>query len=220
MIEQILLRGLPVEMGMNPAKIAVNQTVRATIFTLSDEKACKGCRKTPECNEETLRIDPHGQRVAVIKFEDYASQYGNTQNGFSERCDFLLYDPSESHGKIVFCDLTCSDDKWVEPNTGKYPEGKRAKARRQMLMSMEVLLRHEVLAVTILTFAQKVCLFGWREPTHPAKHMPPQRGRFMHNLLSFMATPSEMAQSISSEEHIMKHGFTFVQVKYPNVYEW
>jgi len=62
--------------------------------------------------------------------------------------------------KVRYC---CYSEAFVEPNTGKYPQGKRAKARQQMERSIDALINQHVTAVNLLTYHEKVCLFAWRE---------------------------------------------------------
>lgn len=223
---ELLQHSLPIELGVCPDGIKVDALQKTNPFTLSDSKACHDCHLQPQradrakCNEEVLSVNNNGKEFVVINFEEYACQFDYSPARFSERCDYLLLDGTESHHKIAFCDLTCSDQKWVEPNKGLYPQGKRAKARSQMIKSIEVLMHQNILEQYILTFAEKVCLFGWRDYCAPAMPISPERGSVRTNLQAFMTTPSSMARQTKSEQDILQHHFQFIQVKYPQTYEW
>lgn len=226
MIDLLLRRRLPSEYGLNADDVEVQSSVMSGIFTLSDSKSCRSCHENPlredrtDCNEEVLKIDAGVNAVTVVAFEEYISQYEHSEADIKERCDYLMVDDTEGHRKIAFCDLTCSDVKWVEPNGGRYPEGKRAKAVSQMLKSMEVLLAEPLMCQYILTFADKVCLFGWRDYGSSPRIAIARRGDAMQNMQAFLSTPSSMARQMTSYQKIGKHDFKFVQIKYPREYIW
>ena len=48
----------------------------------------------------------------------------------------------------------------------------------------------------------------------------PQRGNVARNMLAFMNTPSAKSGTLSQPMPVVGHGFKFVQVKYPTVYQW
>ena len=158
--------------------------------------------------------------VSVLNFEEYITQFSHTQLDVTKRCDYLLFDDSNHHQKIAFCDLTCSESKWVEKNNGFCPEGKRAYATYQMKQSIECLLNEPLLSVDLLTFIEKVCIFGWREYNVPEAATAPQRKSFTSNLEAFLTTPSNMAKILKTDTKCLGHHFIFVQVKYPTVYPW
>ena len=226
MIIQLLQEYLPNNYGMNPNRVSVPAFIKTEPFTLTDNKACIDCHRQPnrtnrnDCNEEMLKVENNGQEVTVVHFEIYISQFDRTPANIHERCDYLLVDNTENHRKIVFCDLTCSDSKWVEPNKGEYPEGKRAKAKQQMLASIKALLNIPLLDTTILTFTERICLFGWREYGVPKVPVIAKRNHVIHNMEAFMTTPSSMANQLNQKKEILGHGFSFIQQKYPAVYHW
>ena len=130
----------------------------------------------------------------------------------------MMKGEKDEHNKIAFCDLTCSEEKYVNPNDGKYPLGKRAKASSQMRKSLERLLLDPLMAHYILTFPEKICLFGWRD--YDAPDVTPLRGDAARNMLAFMRTPSANSRILAKEISVIGHNFSFVQVKYPSVYKW
>lgn len=224
MIIELLSNRFPSEFSLDSIDISHYLTEKRDSFSLSDKKACIPCKKRREdraCKEEVLNIHSSID-ISVLDFEKYIEQFSETSLDIKNICDYMLFDENSNHykNKIAFCDLTCSDKEWVESNTGKYPEGKRAKAKSQMLDSLEYLLKNPLLAVDILTFPKKVCLFGWRDFDNPdeATVSPVHNNNVMKNMQVFGRTPSSMAKLLTSEKP--EHGFSFVQVKYPSVYEF
>lgn len=225
-MRHLLAQRFPTEFGLNPNTITLPLSVLSGSFTLSDSKACTACKAMPSrvdrvsCNEENLNVHSTSD-VAVLDFEKYIAQFFK-KNISINICDILLFDESINHHKIAFCDLTCSDEKWVLPNAGIYcPEGKRAKVKTQMMDSLEYLLKEPLLAVNILTFAEKICLFGWRDYDHPdVDALTPVHNNVGQNMQVFGRTPSSRAKQLTSENMILGHEFSFVQVKYPSVYEF
>ena len=222
MIDRLLQVDYPQEYGIDPKGVAVNITTRVGLVELSDSRACDDCQKLrPQrnhCNRVNLRVDTSTIPIKVVDFEKYINQFDGTVAAMRDRCDYLLVDASLEHVKVAFCDLTCSEEKYVNPNDGKYTMGKRAKASEQMRRSLEYLMRVPPLAHYLLTFPKKVCLFGWRDYSVP--DVTPQRGNAVRNMLAFMKTPSSKSGTLTKAVPIVGHGFSFVQVKYPAVHQW
>ena len=222
MIYNLLLHRFPIEYSLDPQKVKLDCRVCSSDFILTDPKACDSCQSNSQrknrmdCNREVLKVYVENDEVTVINLEEYLGQYKFAK----EKCDYLLVDNTENHRKISFCDLTCSDEKYVEPNKGVYSAGKRVKAKHQMVQSMEYLLDESLFAQFILTFAQKHCVFGWRDYNVPAVSLTPSRNNVLGNMQAFGITPSSMAKEIKTQERIKEHDFIFVQVKYPNEYVW
>ena len=89
----------------------------------------------------------------------------------------------------------------------------------QMEKSMECLMQDPLLKVFIVTFPEKVCLFGWRDYDVP-ENSTPKRGNALRNMQAFIKTPSSKSKTLSTQVNVLDHGFDFVQVKYPTVYQW
>ena len=216
MIEELLRLRFTADYALTTAKVRVPLAVHNKSFTLSDQKACAACKGgRPErmhCNEETLRIKlPKGETVTTVNFEKYLNQFGNKLDRYKiQRCDYLILDDSESHRKFAFCDLTCSDHKYVDGQAGK-----RAKVFKQMKGSLESLLKVDVLNQYILTFQDKVFLFGWRE--FLISDTEPERNNPLSNMGTFCQTPSAMSGTLEYQPY---KGFVFIQVKYPAEYQW
>lgn len=223
MIENILGQIFPTEYGVDPASIHVPIVRRNAPFSLSDPKACVPCQANPQrayragCNHEILRVNNNGEEIAVVSYEQYIAQYG--QN-IGERCDLLMTDSGMERRKIVFCDLCCYSGALVEPNTGRYPQGKRAKARQQMERSIDALINQYVTAVNLLTYHEKICLFAWRDYDVPDVPVMAIHGNARSNVQAFGSTVSNMATTTTTHHQKVGHDFTFMQVKYPTEYNW
>ena len=167
MIEELLKILYPAHHGLATDNVHVDYSLKSGIVELSDAKACEEClQRRPErdvCNKTNLIINASTTPIVVVEFEAYIKQFDNTVAEVKDRCDYIFVDGTANHRKIAFCDLTCSKEKYVEPNEGMYPLGKRAKATSQMEKSMECLLQEPLLQNFIVTFPEKVCLFGWRD---------------------------------------------------------
>ena len=227
MIEQLLKESFPVLYGLNPDKVSVPIQIKDIPFVLSDPKTCFDCQTNPSradriyCNREILKVNNNDTSINVVWFEDYIQQFKNTRANVKDRCDVILTDNGVNHTKIVFCDLCCYEEKYVEPNDGNsYPQGKRAKARQQMEKSIEVLIQESVTAVNLLTYPEKVCLFAWRDYSVPNTPVRAERGNPLSNMQAMITSPSSMATHTTTHHQQLGYGFTFMQIKYPAVYSF
>lgn len=227
MIEFFLGHTFPAHYGLDPNSISVPMYRTDKSFTETDKVSCTRCHQLPErayragCNEEILKVNNNGKNLCVIRLEAYFHQFERGIPDLRDRCDLMITTSGVEHEKIVFCDLCCYAEKFVEPNHGRmYPEGKRAKARQQMMRSIELLMQNSMTAVNILTYPQKVCLFAWRDYDVPDAPVHASRGNARANMQVFGSVASNMVGQTTSHQTLMDHGFTFVQVKYPSVYEW
>ena len=223
MIEELLKILYPAHHGLASDNVRVDYKLKSGIVELSDAKACDEClQRRPErngCNKINLIINTSATQIGVVAFEAYIKQFDNTVAEVKDKCDYIFVDGTAGHRKIAFCDLTCSKEKYVEPNDGLYKLGKRAKATSQMEKSMECLMQDPLLKVFIVTFPEKVCLFGWRDYDVP-ENTTPKRGNALRNMQAFIKTPSSKSRTLSTQVKVLDHGFNFVQVKYPTVYQW
>lgn len=226
MIQTLLTNIFPVFYGKPINSITVPMSRLNAPFFLSDNKACTQCQGNPQrgnranCNQEVLKVNNNGANIAVVEFEKYISQFQGTSANIEDRCDIIMTESGMSHNKIVFCDLTCSSEIYVNPNTGRYPMGKRAKARQQMEKSIDVLIEESTTAVNILTYPEKVCLFAWRDYDVPDTHVSAMHKDARSNVQVFGSSISNLATQTTTHHQRMGHNFTFMQVKYPSVYIW
>lgn len=218
MIAEILKELYPIECGLDNNQIVLSKETENKPFSLSDKKACIACKNAKQlsCNEKILKVNNNGYDIDIVDFEKYVNQ--NPFKG-TKVCDRILADSGQNRRKIVFCELFCGEEKYVEPNEGIYPQGKRARAREQMNASRELLLQKDVTRVNILTFAEKICLFAWRDYflDIPVKA---KRGDVKSNMLAMLTTPSNMANQTTTHHELMDNGFKFMQIKYPSEYNW
>lgn len=225
MIQQLLKNIFPTEYGLAPSIVTVPIATYHVPFNLTDSRSCIQCKakraNRSSCNEDILRVDNNGNTIDVVDFETYIHQFDDTAANVHDRCDRIMADSGAGHNKIVFCDLCCYEEKYVEPNDGiRFPEGKRAKARKQMERSIDVLIQESVTAVNLLTYPEKVCLFAWREYGVPDVPVNAVRGNAQDNMRAMLTTPSNMAAQTTSHHQKAGHGFMFMQIKYPSVYVW
>lgn len=223
MIVDYLKYDFPCEVAAVGFDVNVPLEMRHGVFALSDAKSCADCkRKRPSragCDENVLKVDSRSAEIVVVQFEEYLGQFKSLNS--EARCDLLMAESREEGNKVVFCDLCCYDEKYVEPNAGKYPEGKRAKARQQMRQSVELLCRADnVTKIRLLTYPEKVCLFAWRDPNIPDKPAVPKPRDARANMQVFGSVVSNMTAQATTHRQIMAHGFTFMQIKYPSSYIW
>ncbi len=211
-LERNLMLCLTHQRGYYPKHSLIFPNVlHSASFALSDSVACQACNIN-QCNQNILYIDTK-TRLSVLHFEEFVSQLDNTRAALSERCDYLIYDEEEDRNRIAFCELSCSSDKYVNPNEGRV--GKRAKAYSQLMKSIEALLSASPLDMEILSFRKKEALFGWRERNYTG-----MMDSAMESMEAFSVTPDSEAEVLISQEPVMKHIFVFKQIKYPAHYQW
>ena len=197
----------------NPLEYPIEQ--HDTPFALSDSKACQNCKfaqNVNPCNQIILKIETDS-KVMVLHFEEFVNQLYNTSAAFGQRCDYLIYDEDENKKRIAFCELTCSSKDYVNSKEGF--AGKRAIAHGQLQNSIEELLSVHPLDVEVLTYPNKVAIFGWRERS--LNNYVDQATEAMD---TFSITPDSEAGVLFSNELIMRHNFMFVQIKYPIPFQW
>jgi len=226
MIEHLLKYDFPRCYNIPSSNVTVPITRHNQPFSETDSKACESCHANPrrtdrlDCNKEVLRVDNNGCEIAVIRFEEYIKQFEHTSANSTNRCDLIMSESGVSHEKIVFCDLCCNDEKYVNPNNGKYPEGKRAHARKQMMDSVNTLLGESLTGISLLTYPTKICLFAWRDYNVPDYPTRPSRHNARSNVQAFSTTVSSMSAKMTSYRQILEHRFVFMQIKYPTPYVW
>lgn len=211
-IKDILLQQYPSHVGYKARKpINYPCTIQNSDFSLYDTKACESqrCPNEGSCDHKVMNVKTHTP-VAALAFEMFVNQFGENNDTIKGgRCDYMLYDPTQAKSTIAFCELTCCDTEYIEPNLGRYPEGKRARAYSQVKNSLEHLLEVPVLDQNILIYAARLCVFGWREKSEPADD------KVLESLADFTDTPSSNEAILYTEDFALGYGFRFVQVKYP-----
>lgn len=216
MIKKLLTRDLPREYGLTRIDIRLLDKVENADFELSDNVACLSCKAKSadkrECNEKILRVCSSGRTITIVEHEDYLNQFNGLQIAKNGRCDLLMFDAAEYH-KVVFCDLACYSEKYVEK--------KRAKAHQQVCDSLARFYVKPSGKQFIDRFDDKVLVFGRRDRTvAPDVPSAPKRGDVRGNLVSFLKSPISTRSFAESKEVVGGVEASFVIVNYPNAYTW
>lgn len=130
----------------SPKQAIASCVIRSGRFSLADSKACGDCQKfTPEhetdCDKVVIYVDTNEHNVECIQLEQFIDNYANLKAISSgKKCDLLLVDEE----KIVFCDMTCSNAKYIGPyimKDGTKKIGKRNTVREQIENSISLLIK-------------------------------------------------------------------------------
>jgi hypothetical protein len=223
MIKQILKETFSLKENSKPKEINVDIEEKTVPFVLSDTKSCSICQGNPknkdrsDCNREILKINNNGIKLNIVNYEKYINQFNLDTN----KCDYIITESGKIHEKIVFCELTCSNEVYVEPNEGIYPEGKRARARKQLTESLKhFVLQQKITEQYLLTFPKKICIFGWRDYEAIKNTIDNEINRNLENMQIFKTMSNLISNDIQISEEIMDYGFKFIQIKYPTEYNW
>ncbi len=223
MIKQILKDAFSLKENSKPKEIVVEIEEKDVPFVLSDANSCNICqgnsiiKDRTNCNREILKINNNNIKLSVVNYEKYINQFRID----TSKCDYIITECGMSHDKIVFCELTCSDEVYVEPNKGIYPEGKRAKARKQLTESLKhFVLQQKIAEQYLLTFPEKICLFGWRDYDTANNSTGTAIKRNLENMQIFRTMSNLISNEIQISEDVMDFGFKFIQIKYPSEYNW
>lgn len=195
--------------------------IKKGVFSLSDPKACADCKKYTQekesgCDKTVANINSDVCEVEVIQYEAFVDNYANLKaipNG--KKCDILLVGDS----KIVFCDLTCSKAKYIEPyvmQDGTEKTGKRDTVKKQIANSISLLLKVPEIASSIDLKNKKIALFAYRtkDDTHGDDF---DRG-VVSKMQSFSMTTDKLVKEPMFSE--ISNGFLFTEIKYPESYLW
>lgn len=201
--------------------VGAKSRVESNAFLLSDDKACGDCQKftshfAAECDKTVLRCEA-SENVEIIELEDFLNAYSGLKAIRSFlKCDLMLV----GGRKIVLCDMTCSDAKFIskyQNNSGKTKIGKREYAKKQLINTIELLIAVPEIASEINHKSQKLALFAYREKVS-ANNNDAFDSRIAENMISF----NRIDKAINSERMYsdIGNGFYFTEVKYPEVYVW
>lgn len=202
-------------------KVKVACNTKTGIFACWDSKACNDCNiKTPqmesECNHVVFYCDAKSNEVDIIDFESFLNNFtGLKALPSGKKCDLLLV----GKDKIVFCDMTCSNAKYITPyvmkgGTGKI--GKRNTVKGQLRNSITVLTNVQEIAAEIDQKANRIALFAYREKPQI------KADDFEKGILSQMQKFSTINNRLNEEPMFsdIGNGFIFTEIKYPNTYLW
>lgn len=199
-----------------PAKGLVVGTVSCTAiakcgdFSLVDSVACAQCKPFfhSTCNYEVLKLHAD-QPIELINHERFILDLKAEKGGV---CDYLI----SGNGKILLIDLRCGLSQYLDTHhaDGVEKEGKKATSRKQAEVSINRLYEEEHLSAHIDSYQDKIAMLGYRNvddelfATCPSTISAAEKASLsmMRNLQSKrLATP-------------LSHGFRFIMVRYPEVY--
>ena len=150
--------------------------------------------------------------ITVVEHEDYINQFAGTQFGKGKRCDYMMFD-EVTHGKIMFCDLGCYSEKYVEK--------KQRESHQQVCDSLSRFILKQCGKDFIDQFAEKILIFGRRDPAINTDVPPvPSKGDVKNNMLAFLTTPLSKSKIVESKETVEGTDVSFLIVNYPETYKW
>lgn len=199
-------------------KISIDRTfIVSGESVFYDNRACAGCneRKTGICTKEEILKVSHKSPLTKVDLEKFFNQFeGRVLSSLKDKCDLLLYD-SEKKRRIAFCELTCSQRRYVEPyddTAGSHP-GKRAKAWKQLKSSIDKLATVPDIASAMDRYGHKSAIFAVRYKDSFERKSSMQ----ISYMLKFIELPNNIQRGTSAD---IGNGFLFEVIKYPTIYRW
>ena len=180
-------------------------------FSLYDERTCSQPRLREscptDCNRKILNI-VSDEPLTIVSFDEW-----QTENPES-KCDYLVFNSGEDKKQFAFCELTCTVEKYVEPDGDKI--GKRAKAFSQMAETWRLISESEnpIFHADILRYRKKIGIFGWRDRENR------NTTGAMRSMNTFTRTPSSKVGISRFSDYAFGDNFDFIQVKYPYAFHW
>ena len=216
MIDTLLKQDLPHAYGLQRLNVLLSYRQETGIFELGDQVACTSCKtKFPDrnaCIEKVLKVHAADTAITIVNHEDYIKQFNGSQFAIGGTCDLLMFD-SDNQRKVVFCDLGCYSDKYVEK--------KQKESHKQASNSMSRFLKQPCGQSFINQFSEKILMFGRRDPNiNPETTPTPIRGNVIGNMQSFIVTPFSKPKYAVSHEVVEGIDVSFIVVNYPEPYIW
>lgn len=202
-------------------RVSAISKVDTGLLSFSDSKACTQCVKwnpqmEKDCERVVLLCDSGDQMVETIELEAFIDQYANLKAISSgKKCDLLMSDDE----KIVFCDMSCTQVKYIDPfkmKDGTEKIGKRNTVRIQIENSISLLNGVPELAEAISTKQSKIALFAYRVKPEKTKDA------FDSGVSANMKVLGSLNRNLSKTPMYssMSNGFLFTEIKHPDVYIW
>ena len=184
-----------------------------------DEKACRECKKKEmqQCygdNEKQNLIIHSKHEITVIDIETFLNQFIGRKAGTGRKCDLIAYDLE----KILFVDMYCGYQKGLIPHDVKTNEGiknksgKIADAREQITSTFDKLYVVPSLQTKLDSFKVKEGLFANRK-----KKYSNDEDKVMRNMGVFMEIAALSSRGLYSN---LSHDIKFMQIDYPEKYNW
>lgn len=202
-------------------KVKVICNTMTGIFACRDLKACRDCKRVTHqteanCNHVVFYCDAKDNKVDLIELENFLNNFKGLQALPSDqKCDLLLV----GKDKIVFCDMTCSNSKYITPyvmKDGTEKIGKRNTVKGQLRNSITVLTNVPEIASEINLKNDRLALFAFREKPQIIKD------DFDIGIISQMRKFNKINNYLNVEPMFsdIGNGFIFTEVKYPNTFLW
>lgn len=190
-------------------------------FSFADAKACADCKiHTPGneavCDKVVWKCNSSETEVEVLRLEEFIDNFSRLKAIPSGRkCDLLLV----SNDKIVFCEMTCCQAKFIEPfemKDGTPKIGKRNMVRKQLENSITLLVGVPEIFDEIKSKSDKEALFAYREKRKSMDdEVDSLASERMH---SFNVDISKtMGEPMYAD---MSNGFVLAEIRYPDTYIW
>lgn len=193
-------------------KVVAKNSFHIGRFCFHDEKACADCKScTPDierlCNHTVLECHFENGKVESVELESFINGFPKLHE---KKCDLLL----SGSDKVVFCEMTCGQAKYIMGSPDKV--GKKHCARKQIVNSIRLLLAVPAIQKELESKIGKIAMFAYREKPEV------QKDDFDKSVVAPMKRFGSMdsiaySQPMYSE---MENGFSFVEVRYPTVYQW
>lgn len=196
--------------GAVPGSVFCIATTACGDFSLVDDVACAQCKPFfhSTCNYEVLKLHA-GQPVELINHERLILDLKAEKGGV---CDYII----SGNDKVLFIDLRCGLSQYLDTHLvdGREKDGKKATSRKQTEVSINRLYEEEHLSAHIDSYQYKVAMLGYRNvddeffATCPSTISAAEKASLsmMRDLQDRrLATP-------------LSHGFKFVMVRYPEVF--
>lgn len=205
----------------SPKQAIASCVIRSGRFSLADSKACGDCQKfTPEhetdCDKVVINVDSGEHNVECIQLEQFIGNYANLKSISSgKKCDLLLVDDE----RIVFCDMTCSKAKYIDPymmKDGTEKIGKRNSVRKQIENSISLLQNVPEIASEIKGKSSRRSLFAYRVKDVPIDDNFDSKVKV--GMQSFIVNVDKISKEPMLSD--MDNGFLFIEIKYPDIFIW
>ena len=203
----------------SPKVVAISGASYSSAFSRGDVKvACHICKTSPDtCDKVVLNCDTRGETVEVLDLESFLNSFNGLKALPSKRkCDLLL----SNERKIVFCDMTCSQAKYIDSflmsSTNVEKIGKRMTALCQLRESLTVLHNVPEVAAEIDSKEEKVVLFAFRSKS--TSDMTELDQQVAKSMASFNNMSSVLSEDNFSFD--VPFGFVYSEVMYPDSYVW
>lgn len=197
-----------------------SQTMKG-LLSFADAKACADCKthtsgQEATCDKVVMYCNTSDQEIDAIALEKFIDNYRHLKAIPSgKKCDLLLV----GENKIVFCDLTCSLSKYLDPFVmadGTPKTGKRTLVRTQIGNSIALLRAVPEIAADMVSKADKMAVFAYREK--PENLTDTFDKSVAERMRSFgVKTDKTIDEPMFSD---MGNGFLFTEVRYPKPYIW